>query len=58
MRQETLSKWKRDALEIMWDYKPEVDFRAKKAVAQARRVMMLVDELRSARIMYPRKEKS
>ena len=51
MRQETLSKWKRDALEIIWDYKTDLDYRAKKAVNQARRVMMLVDELRSERIM-------
>ena len=54
MRQETLSKWKRDALEIMWDYKPDVDSRAKRAVRQARRVMILVDELRSERIMHPK----
>lgn len=55
MRQQTISKWKRDALEILWDYKNPIDAREKHAVKQARRVMILVDELRSERIMHPKK---
>lgn len=36
MRKSTLKKWKRDVLEVEWDYKPETHPHAKEAVGQAR----------------------
>lgn len=57
MRHATLRRWKRDAVEIEWDHKPDVDYRAKLLVQQARRVALLIDELTSLQILCDKTEK-
>ena len=52
MRKATLKKWKRDALEIEWDNKPETNAHAKRATQQARRVIELLEEIESIIVLY------
>ena len=52
MKKATLKKWKRDALEVEWDYKPEANIHAKEAVRQARRVIELLEEIESLEVLH------